>query len=129
MLHISKDLLDDLSLTRRAELMKNVVIGLLALPLLAGIAAANQPTVLDDAQMDGMTAGDVMVKIQTPTQSAFVNSQKTEARAPSFSVSFEPTQSDSPQLSISIQHAPPPFPAIMPPGIASAPLMSLIMPP
>ena len=109
--------------------MKNVLIWLLALPLLAGIAAANQPTVLDDAQMDGMTAGDVMVKIQTPTQSAFVNLQKTKAQAPSFSVSFEPTQSDSPQLSISIQHAPPPFPTIMPPGIASVPLMSLIMPP
>ncbi len=71
-------------------LMKNLLIGLVSLPLLAGIAAAGELTMLDDAQMDRMTAGQVTVKIQKPTPpSTAVNVQNMELQAPSFSLSPE----------------------------------------
>ena len=37
--------------------MKKALIGLAVLPFLAGIASAAQPTLLSDAQMDKVTAG------------------------------------------------------------------------
>jgi hypothetical protein len=37
--------------------MKNLLVGLAALPFLAGVAMADQPTVPSDAQMDAVTAG------------------------------------------------------------------------
>jgi len=106
--------------------MKNILIGLIALPFLACIASANQPTVLDDAQMDAMTAGQVTVQIETPFSSA---SQNSESQT-SLSFSFQPTQSESSPYSIGVRESLPssPFPAIMPPGIASVPLMTAIMP-
>jgi hypothetical protein len=109
--------------------MKNLLIGLVSLPLLAGIAAAGELTMLDDAQMDRMTAGQVTVKIQKPTPpSTAVNVQNMEAQAPSFSLSPESTQSDSPPFSISIQqtYSPHSFGA-MPTGV-SAPLMAAVLP-
>ena len=37
--------------------MKKLLVGLAALPFLAGVAMADQPTLLSDAQMDTVTAG------------------------------------------------------------------------
>jgi hypothetical protein len=37
--------------------MKKLLIGFAALPFLAGVAMAGQPTALSDAQMDKVTAG------------------------------------------------------------------------
>jgi hypothetical protein len=37
--------------------MKKLLVGLAALPFLAGVAMADQPTPLNDAQMDKVTAG------------------------------------------------------------------------
>jgi hypothetical protein len=41
--------------------MKKLLIGLAALPLLAGVATAGQPMSLNDAQMDKVTAGQALV--------------------------------------------------------------------
>ena len=41
--------------------MKKLLVGLAALPLLAGVAMAGQPVPLSDAQMDKVTAGLVVL--------------------------------------------------------------------
>jgi hypothetical protein len=39
--------------------MKKLFVGLATLPLLVGVAMAEQPTLLSDAQMDTVTAGSI----------------------------------------------------------------------
>jgi hypothetical protein len=41
--------------------MKKLLVGLAALPFLASVALAGQPTVLSDSELDRVTAGDIIV--------------------------------------------------------------------
>jgi|WetSurMetagenome_2_1015567.scaffolds.fasta_scaffold180843_2 hypothetical protein len=43
--------------------MKSLVLALMALPFMAGAAAAAQPQPLNDAQMDGVTAGFTAISV------------------------------------------------------------------
>jgi hypothetical protein len=110
--------------------MNTLLIGLAALPLLAGIASAGQPTLLGDAQMDRLTAGQTIEEIlpqsspssttiqpiQSQTPSFPITLQQMESQSSPFSITLEPTQSQSTPFSILLQpvQLQSPFSSLMP---------------
>jgi hypothetical protein len=50
--------------------MKGLLCGLAALPFLAGIAWAQQPMQLTNTQMDGVTAGTLIVEVSNTSAAA-----------------------------------------------------------
>lgn len=85
--------------------MKVLVVGLAALPFLAGVASAGQPTVLYDAQMDKITAGSIIEEIQSQstsfnplgfqTQSTLFDPQRFQSQSTSFNPQGFQSQSTS----------------------------------
>jgi len=76
--------------------MKKLLIGLAALPFLAGVASADEPTLLNNAQMDRVTAGTNIQEIQPEStslnlqglqsQTSIINLQGLQSQSTSFNL-------------------------------------------
>ena len=73
--------------------MKKLLIGLGALPFLAGVALADEPTLLSNAQMDRVTAGTNIQ--ETQSQSTLLNLQGLQTSSLSFNLPGLQSQSTS----------------------------------
>jgi hypothetical protein len=82
--------------------MKKLLIGLAALPLLAGVASAGQQTLLSDSQMDRVTAGQMIQEIQSPP-SSLTSLQQIQSQSSSLLTTLQQIQSQSPNSSTALQ--------------------------
>jgi len=66
--------------------MKKLLLGLAALPFVAGVAMAGEPAPLSDSQMDQVTAGDVVVFTFAAGGSGNFSINGTSFEGPSFAI-------------------------------------------